>query len=266
MNKLEMLKNYLKELGEVAIAFSGGVDSTFLLSVASEVLGEKAVAITIVSPYIPRWEIEEAKELTASLGCKHLFINIDSIPESIKFNPKEKCYLCKSILFKKIYEEANKLGIKYVLDGTNIDDTKDYRPGLKALEELSVKSPLKELNITKNEIRMFSKELNLKTWNKPAYACLLTRMEVGVEITNSKLRKIEEAELILHRKGFKAVRVRTHGDDLARIEMDPNLIERVLEKNILKELAREIKNVGFKFVTLDMEGYKVGSLNGQEIN
>lgn len=263
MNKLIELHEYIKSLGKVAVAFSGGVDSTFLLSVCNEVLGKNAVAITVISPYIPEWEIQEAKELTKELNCKHNFVKIDSIPENIKFNPSNKCYLCKKNIFEKIILEAKSLGIDYVLDGTNIDDTKDFRPGIKALSELNIKSPLKELSITKEEIRKFSKELKLKTWNKPAYACLLTRMEVGTEITNDKIKRIEKAEGVLHSRGFKAVRVRAHGD-LARIEVDPSILGNILEKNLLRELSSEIKNCGFKFVTLDMEGYKVGSLNEQE--
>lgn len=264
MNKLEELKNYIKSLGKVAIAFSGGVDSTFVLKVASEVLGKNAVAITIESPYIPKWEIKEAIELAKSFGCTHKIIKFDKIPEEVKFNVANRCYLCKKKLFKKILEVAKELDIQYVLDGTNIDDTKDYRPGLKALEELSVKSPLKELFITKQEIRDFSKELNLPTFNKPSYSCLLTRLEAGIEVTDEKLRRTEEAELVLHSYGFKAVRVRNHGE-LARIEVNKEDLERILNKDLLKEISDKIKNVGYKFVSLDMDGYNMGSFNKIEV-
>ncbi|WP_297638058.1 ATP-dependent sacrificial sulfur transferase LarE [uncultured Clostridium sp.] len=264
MNKLEELKNYIKSLEKVAIAFSGGVDSTFVLKVASEVLGKNAVAITIESPYIPKWEIREAKQLAKEFGCTHKIIKFDEILEEVKFNAPNRCYLCKKKLFKAILEEARNLNIKYVIDGTNIDDTKDYRPGLKALEELSIKSPLKELSITKQEIRDFSKELKLPTFNKPSYSCLLTRLESGIEVTEDKLRRTEEAELILHSYGFKAVRVRNHGD-LARIEVNKEDLERILNRDLLKEISDKIKNVGYKFVSLDMDGYNMGSFNKIEV-
>ncbi|MGL5416778.1 MAG: ATP-dependent sacrificial sulfur transferase LarE [Clostridium sp.] len=264
MDKLNELRNYIKNLKRVAIAFSGGVDSTFLLKVASDVLGKEVIGITIESPYIPKWEIEEAKELAESFGCTHKIIKLDSIPEEVKFNEANRCYLCKKKLFKQILEVAKTFDVDYVLDGTNIDDTKDYRPGLKALEELKIKSPLKELNISKKEIREFSKELNLKTFDKPSYSCLLTRLEAGIEVTEEKLRKTEKAELILHSYGFKAVRVRNHGD-LARIEVNKEDLEKILHKDLLEEIGNKIKMVGYKFVALDMNGYNMGSFNKIEV-
>ncbi len=262
MDKLESLKDYIKELGKVAIAFSGGVDSTFLLKVCGDVLGENAVPITIVSPYIPRWEIEEAKELTRKLNLNHQFIEV-SIPENIKYNPEDRCYLCKKQIFTLLKDKAKSLGIDYIIDGTNLDDTKDYRPGMKALKELEVKSPLLDLGFTKKDIRGYSKELNLETWSKPAYACLLTRLQVGEEITEEKLRKIEKSERYLFSLGLTGIRVRNH-EDLARIEVQPQDREKLFNVDIMNKISEKLKEFGFKYVTLDMSGYKMGSLNKEK--
>lgn len=258
-NKINNLKEYIKDLGKVAIAFSGGVDSTFLVKVCKDVLKENAVAITIASPYIPKWEIEEAKELTASLGIEHIIIDMP-IAEEIKFNPKDRCYKCKKKVFSKIIEKANSLGIVNIIDGTNKDDVNDYRPGMVALKELKVKSPLLEVGFGKDDIRSHSKELNLPTWNKPAYACLLTRLQIGEEITEEKLDRTEKAEVFISSLGIKGIRVRNHGE-LARIEVQPKDIENILDKEILEAIALELKAIGYKYITLDIEGYKVGSLN-----
>ena len=262
MDKLESLRNYIKDLGKVALAFSGGVDSTFLLKVCSDVLGKDAVAITIVSPYIPKWEIEEAKELTKKLDVKHEFVEV-GIPENIKYNPADRCYLCKKQVFTLVKEKAKEFGIKYVIDGTNLDDTKDYRPGMVALKELQVKSPLLDLGFTKADIRKYSKELNLETWSKPAYACLLTRLQVGEEITEEKVRRIENSEKFMFSLGITGIRVRSHGD-LARIEVQPNDREKLFNTEILDKISNKLKEFGFNYVTLDMSGYKMGSLNKEK--
>lgn len=258
-NKINNLKEYIKDLGKVAIAFSGGVDSTFLVKVCKDVLKENAVAITIASPYIPKWEIEESKELTASLGIEHIIIDMP-IAEEIKFNPKDRCYKCKKKVFSKIIEKANSLGIVNIIDGTNKDDESDYRPGMVALKELKIKSPLLELGFGKDDIRSHSKELNLPTWSKPAYACLLTRLQIGEEITEEKLDRTEKAEVFISSLGIKGIRVRNHGE-LARIEVQPKDIENILDKETLESIALELKALGYKYITLDIEGYKVGSLN-----
>lgn len=258
-NKINSLKEYIKDLGKVAIAFSGGVDSTFLVKVCKDVLKENAVAITIASPYIPKWEIEEAKELTASLGIEHIIIDMP-IAEEIKFNPKDRCYKCKKKVFSKIIEKANSLGVVNIIDGTNKDDESDFRPGMVALKELKIKSPLLELGFGKDDIRSHSKELNLPTWSKPAYACLLTRLQIGEEITEEKLDRTEKAEVFISSLGIKGIRVRNHGE-LARIEVQPKDIENILDKETLESIALELKALGYKYITLDIEGYKVGSLN-----
>lgn len=262
MDKLENLREYIKGLGKVALAFSGGVDSTFLLKVCGDVLGKDAVAITIVSPYIPRWEIDEAKELTKKFNITHEFIET-SIPENIRYNPGDKCYLCKKQIFTLLKNKAESLGIYTIIDGTNLDDTKDYRPGMKALKELEVKSPLLELGFTKADIRKYSKELSLETWSKPAYACLLTRIQVGDEITEEKLRRIENSECYLFSLGLTGIRVRNHGD-LARIEVQPQDREKLFDIDIMDKISNKLKEFGFKYVTLDMSGYKMGSLNKEK--
>ena len=262
MDKLESLRGYIKGLEKVALAFSGGVDSTFLLKVCGEVLGKDAVAITIVSPYIPRWEIEEAKELAKKFNITHEFVET-SIPENIKYNPEDKCYVCKKQIFTLLKNKAESLGIDNIIDGTNLDDTKDYRPGMKALKELQVKSPLLDLGFTKDDIRRYSKELNLDTWSKPAYACLLTRLQVGDEITEEKLRRIENSERYLFSLGLTGIRVRSH-EDLARVEVQPQDREKLFDIDMMNKISNKLKELGFKYVTLDLGGYKMGSLNKEK--
>lgn len=253
------LVGYLKGLKKVLIAFSGGVDSTFLLKAAKDALGDNVIAVTINSPYIPNWEIEESKEYTKKIGVKHDFIDVGIIDE-IKDNPNDRCYLCKKSIFSKIKEKAIEGGFDYVIDGTNLDDTKDYRPGIKALRELKIVSPLLECKITKDEIREMSKELDLPTWNKPAYACLLTRIPFDTELRIDTLDRIEKAEKYLIDRGITAVRVRSHVN-LARIEVDPAIRSRLFDTEFLDEISREFKKYGFKHVTIDTAGYKMGSLN-----
>lgn len=257
--KYKELIKYLKSLGKVVLAFSGGVDSTFLLKASKEALGDNVKAVTILSPYIPKWEIEEAKELVKELGVKHEIIEAPII-DSIKFNPEDRCYLCKTAVFNMILSIAKEQGYNYVIDGTNFDDTKDYRPGLRALKELDVKSPLLECKLTKAEIRAFSKELNLNTWDKPPYACLLTRIPYGNELREEDFIKIENAEKYMMSIGFRAIRVRCHGD-LARIEVSRSDRSKLFNEELLDTIASKIKECGFKYVTLDLQGYRVGSFN-----
>ncbi|RII32181.1 ATP-dependent sacrificial sulfur transferase LarE [Clostridium chromiireducens] len=258
-DKYNELVKYLKRLGRVVLAFSGGVDSTFLLRVAKEALGNDVKAVTILSPYIPKWEIAEAKELVNELGVQHEIIEAPII-DSIKFNPEDRCYLCKTAVFSMILTVAKEQGYDCVIDGTNFDDISDYRPGLKALKELEVKSPLLECKLTKAEIREFSKELGLNTWDKPPYACLLTRIPYGNELKVEDFEKIENAEKFMMSIGFRAVRVRCHGE-LARVEVSRQDRSRLFNEELLDTISEKIKECGFKYVTLDLQGYRVGSFN-----
>lgn len=263
-NKMDLLIDQLKDMKRVVIAFSGGVDSTFLLKAAHIALGDDVLAVTVASPYIPKWEVEEAKALTEKLGIAHHVMMAD-IPEIIKNNPEDRCYLCKGIIFNKIKAYAFENGYNAVADGTNFDDTKDYRPGLRALEELDIKSPLKACGLTKMDIRNFSKALALPTWDKPAYACLLTRIPYNVTITEEELTRIETAETFMMRLGFKAVRVRSHGD-LARIEVDSDARSRLFDVQLWDEISAFFKSNGYQYVTVDLEGYRMGSFNGDLSN
>lgn len=253
------LINYLKKLDKVILAFSGGVDSTFLLKAAKEALGDNFKAVTIQSPYIPKWEIEEAKQLVAELGVAFEILEAPIIDE-IRNNPENRCYLCKKAVFSQIKAIAQREGYPYVIDGTNFDDIGDYRPGLKALRELNIKSPLLECQLSKQEIRSLSRELGLNTWDKPPYACLLTRIPYGNELKEEDFVRIEKAERYMMDKGFRAVRVRCH-DNLARIEVDKKDRAKLFNEELLCKISDKLKEFGFKYVALDLEGYRMGSFN-----
>ena len=256
--KYDNLISYLGKLDNIAVAFSGGVDSVLLLHAAKEALGESVLALTINSPYIPDWEIAEAKEFTSGQGIDHQVVDVP-VPEQIKNNPEDRCYLCKSFLFTLLKEFAKQRGFTNLADGTNYDDTKDHRPGMKALSELNVVSPLLENHFTKNDIREASRELGLYTWEKPAYACLLTRIPYNTSIESEMLRRIEKAETYLIGLGIRSIRVRSHGD-LARIETEPKYIEKIFSEGLMKNISKQLRRYGFKYVTLDLEGYRTGGI------
>ena len=260
--KFASLKKYLSELGSMAVAFSGGVDSTFLLKVAHDLLGEKVIAVTAASNALPARELEVTKNFCQTENIRQVIFNSDElISEIFLRNPKDRCYICKRAIFEKILSIAAENNIAHVVEGSNIDDTGDYRPGMRAIAELGIKSPLRQVGLWKKEIRALSKDLNLKTWDKPSYACLASRFVYGESITPEKLTMIEKAEEFLIDAGFKQVRVRLHGN-IARIEILPSDFDKFLEKNFREKVAAQFKSYGFDFVTLDLQGYRVGSMNG----
>lgn len=259
--KLENLKSRLKELGSIAVAYSGGVDSNFLLKVAKDTLGDNAIAVTIHAMMHSDVEINEAKEYARNFNIKHVVFEIEDFNlEKFLENGPKRCYYCKSEVFSKIKEIARANNIKYVVDGTNLDDIGDYRPGLKALEELDIISPLKECNLTKEDIRILSKEMGLSTHNKPAFACLATRIPYGTRITKETLEMIEKGEQYLIELGFTQFRVRHHGG-IARIEVDKDEIHKFFSVDTLEKTNNKFIEIGFKYTTLDMNGYKMGSMN-----
>ena len=246
----------------VAIAFSGGVDSTFLLRVAQTVLDDKVLAVTAESETSPRHEIEDARRLAAEFGVRHLIIQSDELksPEFVK-NPVDRCYICKKSRFSAIFGLAHEHGLTWVADGSNIDDQSDYRPGMKAVLELGVRSPLLEAGLSKADVRLLSRRLGLSTWDKPAYPCLATRIPYGTPITAEKLRQVDAAEEFIRSRSItRQVRVRHYGDT-ARIEVAEEDIANLLESETRRHVVSFIKNLGFRFVTLDLEGYRTGSLN-----
>ena len=262
MHNLDKLKNFIRQYNKVAIAFSGGVDSSFLLKAASDTLGSgNVIAITLKAAVNPEREVEEAVELAELTGVKHIVIDADvmDIP-GFRENPPDRCYLCKRAIFEKIFKEAQAQGIKTVFDGTNADDVNDYRPGMKALKELGVISPLRECGLGKSEIRKYSKEFGIKTWDKPSMACLASRVPYNEPITEEKLKMVGKAEGLLQAMGFIQFRVRCHGG-IARIEIAPEEMEKVLDINIMKDINNKLKNIGFHYVTMDLQGYRTGSLN-----
>jgi uncharacterized protein len=259
--KYQSLKDIIKEKESAAIAFSGGVDSTFLLKVANEVLADKVVAVTATSSTYPKRELNEAIKYAEDMKVKHIIISSEELDiEGFALNPKNRCYYCKKELYTKINNIAKEEGVNYVFDGSNLDDTGDYRPGMQAAKELHVISPLKEAGLTKEDIRELSKDLGLLTWNKPSFACLSSRFPYGNKITLSKLTMVDKAEQILLDMGITQVRVRHHGE-IARIEVEPSEREKFFDVEVMDRIGNEFKKIGFTYVTLDVLGYRTGSMN-----
>lgn len=255
-------RNLLAELcsmKKVLVAFSGGLDSTFLLHAARQALGEDVLAVTLVTPFMPQSEIEDARQAAQAMQVRQLLLQAP-FPEAIRTNPPERCYLCKHSLFTRLADLAAAESIPHVLDGTNLDDLDDYRPGLKALRELGVKSPLLAAGLTKQDIRELSREHGLTGWDKPAGACLLSRIPHGTRVEDSELRRIDQAEQFLKDLGFSAVRLRSHAD-LARIEVPREQVAAVIEADLRHGIEARLKLLGYRHVTVDLAGYRMGSLN-----
>lgn len=259
--KLDNLKNYLKDLKSVAIAFSSGVDSTFLLKVAADTLGDNVIAVTASSCSFPKRELNEAAVFCKTEGIRHFICESEELNiEGFAQNPKNRCYLCKKELFEKIRVIADENHMENIAEGSNLDDNGDYRPGLLAVAELGVKSPLRECNLTKADIRALSKYLGLSTWEKQSFACLSSRFVYGETITEEKLNMVDKAEQLLLNLGFHQVRVRIHGM-MARIEIEPEEFGKLMEDATRKLITEKFKGYGFTYITLDLMGYRTGSMN-----
>jgi len=253
------LLGLLRPMNRALVAFSGGVDSALLLRAAAYALADGVLAVTLVTPYTPREEAEAAVAMARELGVAHRVVEMPLV-EELRNNPPDRCYLCKRLLFGRLVEMAREAGIDHVLDGSNVDDLGDHRPGRKAGEELGVQSPLLAAGMTKQDIRDVSRVLGLATWNRPAGACLLTRLPHGVDVTEPELLRIDEGERFLRALGFPAVRLRSHGD-VARIEVPRPLLPEVLAADERCGIQARLKELGYRHVALDLGGYRMGSLN-----
>ena len=259
--KLALLQHNLAELKSVAVAFSGGVDSALLLYVAHEVLGEDAVAITAQSPTFPERELAEATQFCQTYGIAHLTCKTNELElENFRHNPTNRCYLCKHNMFEQFSVIAQQHNLAHIVEGSNVDDEGDYRPGSQAIAELDIKSPLKEAGLTKADIRALSQQMGLPTWNKPSFACLSSRFVYGDTITESKLSMVDQAEQFLLDLGFSQVRVRIH-ETLARIEVVPEELNTLMQPETREAIVHAFKAYGFTYITADLIGYRTGSMN-----
>lgn len=264
LERLEALKELIASYGSVAVAYSGGVDSTFLAVVAHDVLGNNMLAVTSAGRVVPQRDIDRTRSFCAERGIAHEVVVFDELEvPGFKENPKDRCYHCKKALFTQMLEAAKRRGIARLVDGSNKDDEGDYRPGLRALDELQIGSPLREVGMTKAQIRELSHAMGLPTWDMPSAACLASRFAYGEVITELKLRRVEQAEDLLHSMGFVQLRVRCHGanGELARIEVDANEIARLAEPALREEVVAKLTELGFKYVSLDLTGFRSGAMN-----
>lgn len=261
-----LLKEYLTRIGSVAVAFSGGVDSAFLLKTAVDILGrDKVLAITAVSSLFPEREQREAEEFCVKYGIKQIKVNHNEFEiKGFENNPPNRCYLCKRRLFEQIISIAEDKNIKHVVDGSNMDDNGDYRPGMEAAKELNIKSPLQYAGLYKKDIRELSRKIGLSTWNKPSLACLASRFAYGEIISEKKLAMVDKAEQLLFDMGFRQLRVRIHGQEngfIARIEIMPEEFPQLMEEDSRKRINKYFREIGFSYVALDLEGYRMGNMN-----
>lgn len=261
LDKYENLRRIISSFKSAIVAYSGGVDSTLLLKVSSDLLGDRVLAVTARSESFPETEVEEARRLASLLGSRHMIMEIYgfNIP-GFSSNPPHRCYLCKKELFQKLQDLASRESVEVVLEGSNADDAKDYRPGRKAAKEAGVRSPLEEAGVSKEEVRILSRALGLPNWSRPPFACLASRFPYNTEITASSLKQVQRAEELLRELGFEVFRVRHHGP-VARIELGERDMRWLWENSLFRDVVRGIKAAGYKYVALDMEGYRTGSMN-----
>lgn len=260
-NKLSVLKKYIESLGSLAVGFSGGVDSSFLIKVAHDVLGENALAVTSDGPSMPRRELEESKNFAKKYGIKQIIFKASELShEDYTKNPKNRCYFCKKDTFTNVMRIAKENGVNYIAEGSNMDDLGDYRPGMIAAQEVGTVSPLRYAKLNKSEIRELSKEMGLSTWDKPSFACLASRIPYGETITEEKLVTIDKSEQYLFDMGFSQFRVRHYGET-ARIELLPTEMDLLFADNNREKVVEKLRELGFSYVTLDLSGFKSGNMN-----